>query len=109
MQPSLVSLHPRLPWLFIKYFPLFHFCLPCLLCALGIDLDKRFQYIYKQPIPYSVFCARRMVPHTLWSTRLPARITMSNGLNWLKKLRRAEVNDLAHAAGLEEYAPGMTE
>jgi hypothetical protein len=32
---------------------------------------------------------------------------MSNGLNWLKKLRRAEVNDLA--AGLEEYAPGMTE
>jgi hypothetical protein len=34
---------------------------------------------------------------------------MSNGLNWLKKLRRAEVNDLAHAAGLEEYAPGMTE
>ncbi|PKX90687.1 uncharacterized protein P174DRAFT_270500 [Aspergillus novofumigatus IBT 16806] len=29
---------------------------------------------------------------------------MSNGLNWLKKLRRAEVNDLAHAAGLEDYA-----
>jgi hypothetical protein len=29
---------------------------------------------------------------------------MSNGLNWLKKLRRSEVNDLAHAAGLDDYA-----
>jgi hypothetical protein len=74
MQPSLVSLHPRLPWLFIKYFPLFHFCLPCLLCALGIDLDKRFQYIYKQPIPYSVFCARRMVP-TLFGLPVYPRVS----------------------------------
>ncbi|RHZ65960.1 uncharacterized protein CDV56_107001 [Aspergillus thermomutatus] len=29
---------------------------------------------------------------------------MSNALNWLKKLRRAEVNDLAQAAGLDDYA-----
>ncbi|RHZ69906.1 hypothetical protein CDV55_107166 [Aspergillus turcosus] len=33
---------------------------------------------------------------------------MSNALNWLKKQRRSDVNDLAQAAGLENYADFST-
>lgn len=63
-----VSLHPRLPWLFISLVPPIspNFTSVYLVCCVhSASVSISASSIYKQPIPYSLFCACRMVPTLL--------------------------------------------